>query len=1181
MINIRSNSHGGILFLFMLLFSFFTANSQIYVSVSGNDENQGTKQKPVASLHKALEIVKLRRDKGDISKINLFLRGGKYNIKKSIVLDSAVSNISIQPYENEKVFFSGGVSLPLSSLERIKLNGHDVYVIDIKKLGITDYGPLRNVGFLRPSVSAWGELFVNREPLHLARWPNEGMIPMGKVLDKGSVPRNGDFSDKGGLIKYDTARINSWVNEDEPWMSGYFMWGYADDMVRIAKIDTIKKTLKTASATLYGFGDGASFRRWCGVNILAELDTAGEFYVDRKKGLLYFMSDEEIRSLDFSILDEPVFTLEGAKNITIKGITFEYSRGAGMSMVNCENVTVRGCVFRNLGNLGIIVGKGIKPFKEYRHEGTGKPVSGIIGSMQSHMYENMTFNREGGKDNKITACRFYNLGAGGISLGGGDRLSLTPGNNVVENCVFHDMNRIEKSYMPAVHLTGVGNKIIHCEMYHTPSMAIYMHGNDHLIEYNYIHDVCLEVDDQGAIYYGRNPSERGAVVRYNYFENIPDHHRTCAVYHDDGACGMTVESNVFYKAGYWDVLIGGGSDNKYRNNIFIGSKFGIHIDNRLQNWGKSSLDKNGLFETRMKEVNYDKPPYSEHYPEIVSYFDDPSLPKNNVIENNVFYRTGSMIDGNKEWLVFKGENPETDDDLKFADESTRNFSLWEKSDVYKNIPGFKEIPFHKIGLEATPDMPVLRLRNGIQIGVTEGDRLKAWAEKQEYVESYTVTDPEVRSMVEAVKTDTRNAVFPNPDENARWFGNGNFGLFMHWGPSNIAGAQPSWAMIKYYPYGYEERFSDPENYFKLAKQFNPQKWDPDAICKAAKEAGMTYVVLTTKHHDGFALWPSKYGNYNIGTFFPGVDLLKPYVEACRKYGLKVGFYFSPRDWHFPDYPVGDQNFNYRTRGKYAVVSNEVNSERYDRWLSFTIGQLKELLTNYGEIDVLWFDGFYWPGKEEEAHTDALYNWIRSLQPGIVVNDRWYKVRNPDSEEEEAVKGDFATVEWKEPENVMSRWWEFCTSWGRSWGYSKLRFDAKEALRQLVLARSLGGNFLLNIGPSGEGLPPEGFYPYMTELAAWIGPDKEALFGKDVTPAPNVTANVMTTRKDGILCLHILPGDKNDTVIINDVGEVKKMKVFSTGKKIRFNKKEGKYIISKKKNKLLNDNYSVIEVYLKK
>ena len=1167
-------------FLSILVLSFTGANSQIFVSVSGDDSDPGTKEAPVASLSKALELVKSKQADGNgTSQMIIYLRGGTYHIGKSIFLDNAVSNISIRPYEREKVNFSGGVSLPVNSLEKITLNGHDVYRVGLKKLGITDYGSLHNVGFLRPSVSAWGELFVNGRSMHLARWPNDGMVHMGKVLDKGSVPRNGDFSNKGGVISYDTSRVSSWVNEDEPWMSGYFMWGYADDMVRIAKIDTVKKTIKTASATLYGYGDGVHFRSWYGVNIFAELDTVGEFYIDRKKGLLYFMYDDDITSLDFSMLEDPFFMMENAKNVTIDGITFEYARGAGMSMVNCENVTVRGCTFRNLGSLGIIVGKGIEPFKEYRHEGTGKPVSGIIGSMQSHMYENTTFNREGGKNNRITGCRFYNLGAGGVSLGGGDRLTLTPGNNVVENCVFHDMNRIEKSYKPAVHITGVGNKIQHCEMYNTPSMAIYMYGNDHLIEYNYIHDVCLEADDQGAVYYGRDPSERGAVVRYNYFENIPDRLRTCAMYHDDGACGMTVEGNVFYKAGYWNVLIGGGSDNTYRNNIFIDTKFAIHIDNRLQNWGKSSLAKNGIFEKRMKAVNYDKPPYSEHYPEIVSYFDDPSLPKNNVIENNVFYKIETLIDGNKDWLVFKDENLETDQDVQFADEATRNFSLWDKSEVYKDLPGFKEIPFHKIGLEATGDMPVLRLRNGIQIGVT-GDRLDAWTEKQKYVDSYTVTDPEVISMVETIKKDTRKAEFPNPDENAQWFGNGNFGLFMHFGPSNTVGAQPSWAMIKYYPYGYEERFSDPENYFRLAKQFNPQKWDPDAICKAAKDAGMTYVVLTTKHHDGFALWPTEYGNYNIGKFYPGVDLLKPYVEACRKYGLKVGFYFSPRDWHFPDYPVGDQNFNYRTRGKYAVVSDDVNSERYDRWLAFSIGQLKELLTNYGKIDVLWFDGFYWPGKEKEPHTDALYNWIRTLQPGIVVNDRWYKVRNPDTEEEAAAKGDFATVEWKEPEGEMGRWWEFCTSWCQSWGYSKLRFGADEALRQLVLARSLGGNFLLNIGPSGEGVPPEGFYPYMTELSGWIGPNRKALFGKNVKPVKDISSNVMLTQNNGVLYLHVLPGDKKAQVSLGSTKEVKKMNILASGKKVRFSKKKGEYVISKKKNRLSADAYTVIEVHFK-
>lgn len=695
-------------FSFVLLgLLFFTSlaakENRLFVSPTGSDQYSGSQTQPFASLQKALNVVQANRANGDQSFATIHLEGGTYPINKTLSLDESLSNIAIQGHPNDPVFFTGGTSIPLKFIE--KKSGDDApenyYTVKLKKAGITNYGSLRNVGFARPYGNAWGEIFVNKIPMHLSRWPNQKMIPMGKVLEQGSIPRNDDFTNRGGVIKYENSRIDKWANEKDPWMSGYFMWGYADDMVKIANINSKENTITTASATLYGFGYDKPWRQWYGVNLLCELDTPGEYYIDREEGVLHFISDEQaIESLEFSILEQPFLILESTQNVSISGITFECSRGLGIALSNTQNITIENCTFRNLGSLGITLGKGIKPFADYRHEGTGEAQAGIVGSLQQHLYANSTFNREGGKNNKIIGCHFYNLGAGGVILGGGNLLTLETGNNLVENCLFHDLNRIEKSYRPAVYLTGVGNAVRHCEIYNTPSMAIYlMFGNNNLIEYNYLHDVCLEVEDQGAIYYGRNPAEQGNIVRYNYFENIPDHFNTCAVYHDDGACGMTVFGNVFYQAGKWNVLLGGGSDNIYQNNIFIGNKIGIHIDNRLQNWSKGLLDENGLFEKRLKAVNYKNPPYSTQYPHLVNYFDNPSLPQRNLVENNVFVDVEQLLDGKKEWLDYKESNWETNEDPGFIDMGQKNFGLKEDALLFLKIKEFKNIPFNKIGIQ--------------------------------------------------------------------------------------------------------------------------------------------------------------------------------------------------------------------------------------------------------------------------------------------------------------------------------------------------------------------------------------------------------------------------------------------------------------------------------------------------
>jgi len=686
-----------LIILFVLNISCKTTRQEtkqvFFVSTKGDDSAKGTKEVPFATLKKALQqVVKL---KNPTQPIDIFIREGTYNIQNTIQINHHVNNVRIHAYKNEKVIFSGGISLPVAT---IKKNDQNSYQINLKKAGITNYGNIRNVGFARPLSPSWGELFVNGKAFHLARWPNKRFIPIGKVLDAGSIPRNGDFFKRGAVFKYDSLRISQWKKSKDIWISGYFCYGYADDAVKVSKIDTLHKTITTAQPTLYGFANGADFQRWYAFNIFEELDEDKEFFIDREKGILYFVSDEkELKTLHFSMLETPFFNIENAKNIIIEGIDFKYSRGIGIAMSNTKNVIIKNCTFSNLGSLGVTIGKGIIPFKDYRHDGIGIPKSGIIGSLQQHLYANTTLNREGGEDNSIIDCKFYQLGGGGVSLGGGNRKTLTSGNNRVENCVFHDVNRIEKSYRPAVHLTGVGNKIIHCEIYNTPSMAVLMHGNNHLIVYNYIHDVVLNADDQGAFYYGRDPSERGTIIRYNYFENIPDKYSTCAIYNDDGACGLIVEGNVFYKSGMRNVLLGGGSDNTYTNNIFMNAKIGIHVDNRLQNWSARILATGGLIEKRLKDVNYHQSPYSTQYPALVSYLDNAALPKGNLVENNVFYDVEKIIDGNKDWLIFKN-NLITKKDLDFVDAKNRNFELKKTSIVYKELPNFKKIPFNKIGL---------------------------------------------------------------------------------------------------------------------------------------------------------------------------------------------------------------------------------------------------------------------------------------------------------------------------------------------------------------------------------------------------------------------------------------------------------------------------------------------------
>ena len=283
--------------------------------------------------------------------------------------------------------------------------------------------------------------------------------------------------------------------------------------------------------------------------------------------------------------------------------------------------------------------------------------------------------------------------------GGGDRASLTSAGNYVENCRIHDYNRIEKSYRPGIWMDGVGNRISKCDIYDAPSMAILFLGNNHVIELCDITNVCSEVDDQGAVYYGRDPSEQGNVIRYCYFHELSPRHRVTATYHDDGACGAEVYGNIYHKAGSLPVLIGGGHNNHYRHNIFIDSPVAIHIDARMQGWGKFMIEKGAIIDQRLQTVNYKNPPYSTAYPLLAAYWDnDTSYPKGNVIEGNLFYKIGNVVHGQSEWLELYN-NWATGSDPGFVDAADPLKGFKDDALIYQRINGFPRLPFEKIGCD--------------------------------------------------------------------------------------------------------------------------------------------------------------------------------------------------------------------------------------------------------------------------------------------------------------------------------------------------------------------------------------------------------------------------------------------------------------------------------------------------
>ncbi len=291
----------------------------------------------------------------------------------------------------------------------------------------------------------------------------------------------------------------------------------------------------------------------------------------------------------------------------------------------------------------------------------------------------------------------------------------------------------------------------------------------------------------------------------------------------------------------------------------------------------------------------------------------------------------------------------------------------------------------------------------------------------------------------------------------RWFDSARFGMFIHWSPISQRGWELSWPLVGGVPVLPYSTGVAVDDYYSKALDFCPAPGAAKELMRLARRAGMRYAVLTTKHHDGFAMWPTKQTEFSIAqTPYEG-DIVGEYVEAAREEGLRVGFYHSLSDWHHPDYPA----FREEDKPYFSFLGRR--SETWDAYIDVLFGQVRELLTNYGAVDVLWFDG-QWERTVEEWRADELVSMIRELQPDILVNDRLPGM------------GDYTTPEQAIPATTPEGRWETCMTMNKSWGYCPDDTEYKssrELVHTLAETAGKGGNLLLNVSPRGDGsLPAE-------------------------------------------------------------------------------------------------------------
>lgn len=344
-----------------------------------------------------------------------------------------------------------------------------------------------------------------------------------------------------------------------------------------------------------------------------------------------------------------------------------------------------------------------------------------------------------------------------------------------------------------------------------------------------------------------------------------------------------------------------------------------------------------------------------------------------------------------------------------------------------------------------------------------------------------------------------------PEERTRWFREAKFGMFIHWGVYSVIGRH-EWIR-------HQAQIPQAE-YDRYARRFNPVRFNADEWVRLAKNSGARYIVITSKHHDGFSIYRSRVSDYDMEiTPYPG-DPLKDLAAAAKKHGIRLGFYHSIMDWHHPDY---------RPRRQWEYPDSYDKGGDNNRYIDFMKEQLRELLTGYGDIAVIWFDGEWEHTLANAKRDDEIYDFIRSLQPNTLINDRLYE-RRPGN------RADFGTPEQYVPATGLKSpdgkpvLWEACVTINQdSWGYNKYETVFKterDLIRMLVEVVSKGGNLLLNVGPKPDGTIQDEFVSRLNAIGRWLQTNGEAIYATTASPFERMSFFGRATAKGRTLYLHV-------------------------------------------------------------
>jgi hypothetical protein len=589
---------------------------EFFVSPDGDDAAAGTEQAPWRTWGRAVEAVReARRAEPDEGVIVRF-RGGEYPAE-AVRLDASTSGtagarVVFAAAEGETPVFTGSVRLrewrPVRERPR-QLSAEvaaKVVVCDVRAAGVRDFGDPTALG-LRP------ELFRDGVMQTLARWPDRGFTQAGKA--RGATPVGPNWANFTGTVEgvfdYVDPRQARWAGEADARLGGYWFWDWAEQFLRVERVDARRKRLHVSPDHEYGFRDGL---RYFGVNLLCELDQPGEWYLDRESGLLYWYADvpptpETVVTL--SVFAAPyVVTLDGCSFVELRGLSFRECRGSGILVQGGTDCLVAACRLERFGRDGIHLHGG------HRH--------GVRGSWLEH------------------------LGCGGIRLVGGDRRTLERADHFVEDTVVRSFSLFKRTYEPAVYVAGCGFRIAHNFFTRSSSSAMRLDGNDIVVEYNRVSHVVDESDDQGGIDTWYDPSFQGIVVRYNHWSDIVGgtHAGAAAVRLDDMISGVSIHGNVFERCGalmFGAVQINGGKANVVENNLFVDCAAAVSF---VSQWSEerwfANLDSALIRKKIFDDVDIREEPHRSRYPVLGTLREDVNV---NTVRHNLVIGAEELLRG--------------------------------------------------------------------------------------------------------------------------------------------------------------------------------------------------------------------------------------------------------------------------------------------------------------------------------------------------------------------------------------------------------------------------------------------------------------------------------------------------------------------------------------------------------